>query len=297
MIGLAATVPDPQPLAPRIRPREFALLRDLIHRESGIFLSDAKKALVVARLGRRLRELGLKSFGDYYRRLADGDEQERTRMLDCICTYETHFFREPRQFEFLERQLVPEWTARAAAGGPRRIRAWSAGCSTGEEPCSLAMVLLAHFPASAGWSVEVLASDLSSRALERARAGLWTIEKASEIPQRYLKAFMLRGRGSQEGLMKAGPEIRSLLRFQRVNLSEDRYPVAGPFELVFCRNVLIYFDPVSKARVVERLLDQLVPGGYLFLGHAESLTGLSERGRSVGPTVYVRAGEPRPLAS
>jgi chemotaxis protein methyltransferase CheR len=230
--------------------------------------------------------------GAYYRLLAEGDEQERVRMLDCICTNETHFFREPRQFEFLERRVFPEWAARAAAGSPRRIRAWSAACSTGEEPYSLAMALLAHFPPSSGWTLEILASDLSTRALDQARAGLWHLDKASEIPERYLKAFMLRGRGPQEGVMKAGPEIRSLVRFQRVNLNQDRYPVSGPFDLVFCRNVLIYFDVASKARVVNRLLDQLAPSGYLFLGHAESLTGLSDGGRSVGPTVYVRAGKP-----
>ena len=280
------------PSLPRISAKEFALFRDLIHRESGIFLSEAKKALVVGRLGRRLRELGLSSLGAYYRLLAEGDEQERMRMLDCICTNETHFFREPRQFEFLEQQVFPEWAARAAAGRPRRIRAWSAACSTGEEPYSLAMTLLARFPPSSGWTLEILASDLSTRALDQARAGLWSVDKAREIPERYLKAFMLRGRGPQEGVMKAGPEIRSLLRFQRVNLNQDRYPVPGAFDLVFCRNVLIYFDVASKAGVVHRLLDQLAPGGYLFLGHAESLTGLSDRGRSVGPTVYVRAREP-----
>ena len=277
---------------PRITAKEFALFQDLVHRESGIYLSEAKKALVVNRLGRRLRELGLRSLGAYYSLLADGDEQERVRMLDCICTNETHFFREPRQFEFLVERIFPEWVARAAAGMPKRIRAWSAACSTGEEPYSLAMTLLAHFPPSSGWALEILASDLSIRALDQARAGLWSIDKAGEIPERHLKAFMLRGRGEQEGVMKAGPEIRSLLRFQRVNLNMDRYPVAGPFDLVFCRNVLIYFDVASKTRVVHRLLDQLAPGGYLFLGHAESLTGLVERGRSVGPTVYVRAGEP-----
>ena len=278
---------------PRISGKEFALFRDLIHRESGIFLSEGKRPLVVGRLSRRLRELGLSSWGAYYRLLAEGDEQERVRMLDCICTNETHFFREPRQFEFLERQVFPEWAARAAAAGmPRRIRAWSAACSTGEEPYSLAMTLLAHFPPSAGWNLEVLASDLSTRALDQAKAGLWRIDKAREIPERYLKAFMLRGRGPQEGVMKAGPEVRSLLRFQRVNLNHDRYPVPGPFDLVFCRNVLIYFDVASKARVVNRLLDQLAPGGHLFLGHAESLTGLTDRGRIVGPTVYVRAGRP-----
>ena len=277
---------------PRISAKEFALFRDLIQRESGIFLSEAKKALVVGRLGRRLRELGLRSLAAYYRLLVEGDEQERTRMLDCICTNETHFFREPRQFEFLEQRVFPDWAARAAAGRPRRIRAWSAACSTGEEPYSLAMTLLAHFPPSSGWTLEILASDLSTRALDQARAGLWSVDKAREIPERYLKAFMLRGTGAQEGVMKAGPEIRSLLRFQRVNLNQDRYPVQGPFDLVFCRNVLIYFDVASKARVVHRLLDELAPGGYLFLGHAESLTGLSDRGRSVGPTVYVRAHEP-----
>jgi chemotaxis protein methyltransferase CheR len=288
----STTAPPPAFPLPRISAKEFALFRDLIHRESGIYLSEAKKALVVGRLGRRLRELGLGSLEAYYRLLAEGDEEERARMLDCICTNETHFFREPRQFEFLVEQVFPEWEARAAAGMPRRIRAWSAACSTGEEPYSLAMTLLAHFPPSSGWTLEILASDLSNRALDQARAGLWSVDKAREIPERYLKAFMLRGRGSQEGVMKAGLEIRSLVRFQRVNLNLDRYPVSGPFDLVFCRNVLIYFDVASKARVVDRLLDQLAPGGYLFLGHAESLTGLSERGRSVGPTVYVPAGEP-----
>ena len=292
MTSAADSALDPTLSLPRISAKEFALFRDLIHRESGIFLSEAKKALVVGRLGRRLRELGLRSLGAYYRLLAEGDEQERVRMLDCICTNETHFFREPRQFEFLEQQVFPEWAARATAGMPRRIRAWSAACSTGEEPYSMAMTLLAHFPPSSGWTLEVLASDLSTRALAQAGTGLWSIDKAKEIPELHLKAFMLRGTGPQEGVMKAGPEIRSLLRFQRVNLNQDRYPVPGPFDLVFCRNVLIYFDVGAKARVVNRLLDQLAPSGYLFLGHAESLTGLSDRGRSVGPTVYVRAGTP-----
>lgn len=274
---------------PRISGKEFALFQGLIHREAGIYLSEIKKALVVGRLSRRLRELQLGSFGAYYH-MVEADATERVRMLDCICTNETHFFREPRQFEFLDQQVFPDWTARAASGlMPRRIRAWSAACSTGEEPYSLAMTLLAHFPPSSGWSIEILATDLSTRALDRAGAGLWHIDKAREIPQAYLKAFMLRGTGAQEGVMKAGQEIRSLLRFERVNLNQARYPVRGPFDLVFCRNVLIYFDVASKARVVDRLLDQLAPEGHLFLGHAESLTGLTARARSVGPTVYVRA--------
>jgi chemotaxis protein methyltransferase CheR len=154
------------------------------------------------------------------------------------------------------------------------------------------MTLLAHFPPSSGWDLEILATDLSTRALDQARAGLWRVEKSREIPQGYLKAFMLRGTGEREGVMKAGPELSSLLRFERVNLNQAHYPDRGPFDLVFCRNVLIYFDVASKAQVVNRLLDQLAPQGYLFLGHAESLTGLTDRGRSVGPMVYVHAAKP-----
>ena len=275
----------------RMSGKEFALFQGLIHKEAGIHLSEAKQALVVGRLSRRLRELQVGTFGAYYRRV-EADEVERVRMLDCICTNETHFFREPRQFEFLEQQVFPEWTARAASGLlPKRIRAWSAACSTGEEPYSLAMTLLAHFPPASGWDLEILASDLSTRVLERARAGLYRIDKAAEIPNAYRKAFMLRGTGSQEGHMKAGPEIRSLVRFERVNLNQARYPVPGPFDLVFCRNVLIYFDAAAKAQVVKRLLDQLAPEGHLLLGHAESLTGLTPRARSVGPTVYVHAAK------
>lgn len=275
---------------PRLSAREFALIRELVHRESGIFLSEAKQALVVGRLGRRLRELGLPSFGAYYHLVADGDADERIRMLDCICTNETQFFREPRQFEYLAHQVCADWTARAAAGQmPRRIRVWSAACSTGEEPYSLAMTLLAHLPPASGWEVEILATDLSTRALERARAGRWPIDKAAQIPQPYLRRFMLRGTGAQAGVLQAGPEISSLLRFQRVNLHRPPYPVQGPFDLILCRNVLIYFDVAAKAQVVDRLLERLHPEGYLFLGHAESLAGLSHRARSVGPTVYVHA--------
>jgi chemotaxis protein methyltransferase CheR len=271
---------------PAITPREFALFQALIHREAGIYLSEAKKALVAGRLARRLRELALGSFSAYHEFVRQ-DADERIRMLDCISTNETHFFREPRQFEFLEQQVFPEWAERAAAGlRPRKARVWSAGCSTGEEPYSIAMALLHRFPPSAGWEIEVLGTDLSTRVLDRAQAAVWPIAKAQEIPPRYLRPFMLRGVGSQAGKLKVVPEIRALVRFERLNLNQANYPVRGPFDLVFCRNVLIYFDAPSKRQVVHRLLDHLSPDGYLFLGHAESLTGLTDRARSVGATVY-----------
>jgi chemotaxis protein methyltransferase CheR len=278
---------DPAPLP--VSDEEFGRFQALIHREAGIWLAPVKKALLVGRLARRLRELGLTSYGAYYAR-AEADEAERIRMLDAICTNETHFFREPRHFEFLAERVFPAWRAEADAGRrPRRIRVWSAACSTGEEPYTLAMALLSAFPA--GWELEVLASDLSTKVLDRARAGVWPIEKAGEIPEAHLKAFMLRGYGAQEGLMKAAPELRAIVRFARVNLVGDGWP-PGRFELVFCRNVLIYFDRATKVRVVERLLERLEPAGYLFLGHAESLGGFTTRARPILPTIYAPAPPP-----
>jgi chemotaxis protein methyltransferase CheR len=156
------------------------------------------------------------------------------------------------------------------------------------------MSLLAAFPPGSGWDLEILATDLSTRVLERARAAVWPVEKSREIPAGRLKAWMLRGVGAQQGLMKAGPEIRSLVRFQRLNLNERGWPGLGQFDLVFCRNVLIYFDPPTKERVVGHLLDRLAGDGLLFLGHAESLSGMEQRVRPVFPTVYARSAEERP---
>ncbi len=265
---------------------DFVRFQTLIHEEAGIWLAPIKKALLAGRLGRRLRTLGIAAWRDYYE-LVISDEAERVRMLDAICTNETHFFREPRHFEFLAERVFPAWREQADAGRrPHRVRVWSAACSTGEEPYSLAMTLLTAFPT--GWELEVLATDLSTKVLERAQGAVWPMEKAAEIPEAHRKAFMLRGFGAQEGLMKAGPEIRSIVRFARVNLVGD-WPASPPFDLVFCRNVLIYFDRAVKARVIERLLGRLQPQGYLFLGHAESLGGLTSQVQPVVPTVYMPA--------
>jgi len=281
--------PEPRRVGPRaLSERDFRLFQRLVYREAGIHLSDIKRVLVEGRLSRRLRELEL-DFRGYYA-LVERDEQERIRLVDAISTNETHFFREPRQFEFLETQVYPEWEARAAAGRmARRVRVWSAACSTGEEPYSIAMSFLARFPPETGWQLEILATDISTRVLERARGALYALDKSKEIPTRYLKSFMLKGRGAQDGRMKAGPEIRSVVRFGRVNLNAETLAVPGPFDLILCRNVLIYFDAASKARVLDRLLERLDPQGYLLLGHAEAMVGMGARTRSVGPTVYVHA--------
>jgi chemotaxis protein methyltransferase CheR len=238
----------------------------------------------------------MRSYHDYYERLVESEE-ERVILLDCISTNETHFFREPQHFQFLERQVFPLWEQRANRGEmQRKIRVWSAACSTGEEPYSLAMTLLHRFPASNGWSIEIVASDISTRVLDKARAGLWPVQKASEIPKHYLKLYMQRGVGTQQGWMRAGDLIRSVVKITRVNLNLDRYPVVGRFDLVFCRNVLIYFDGDSKRGVIDRLTEYLTPGGYFFVGHAETLNGVSTALRSVMPTVYrLDAKAPHPV--
>lgn len=267
---------------------EFSQYRRLIYSKAGIHLGLAKKALLEARLNRRLSELGMESYSAYYDYVTtDASGEELVYLLDRVSTHETHFFREPRQFEFLEAHLFSHWMAEANNGmRARRIRIWSAGCSTGEEPFSLAMLLLDHFPISRGWNLEITATDLSHRAIRAAEKAIWPIAKAQEIPQDYLKQFMLKGIGSQQGSMKAGPEIRSIVRFRTLNLNNEHYGITPAFDLIFCRNVMIYFDAESRTRAVDRLLNFLAPEGYLFVGHAESLSGISDRIQDVVPTVY-----------
>jgi chemotaxis protein methyltransferase CheR len=285
-----------QPTAlPPITEQQFGRFQKLIYSAAGIHLAPHKKALLEARLSKHIRALGLDSFDAYYQHVVSADHRdELVRLLDRIATNETHFFREPRQFEFLEKQVFSDWIAQAADDlRPKRLRLWSAGCSSGEEPFSIAMLLLEHFPHQDGWELEILATDLSTRMLDQAQTALWPIAKAGEIPEKYLKRYMLRGTGTQQDKMTAGREIRSLVQFQRLNLNDDHYAIDGRFDAIFCRNVLIYFDARSRTRVIERLIDQLAGGGYLFVGHAESLSGMTSRVRHVMPTVY-RLSETNP---
>lgn len=279
-------------VSPRlISPKEFLHFQALIYREAGIWLSEVKTALLTGRLSRRLRALQLDNFSQYYD-LVTVDEEERRTMLDAITTNETHFFREPAHFQFLEQRVFPAWQA-AASGGhrSRTIRVWSAGCSTGQEPYSLAMMLVDRFPVDQGWSVEIVATDLSRRALAIAEEGIWDASKAHEIPPHYLRAYMLRGIGEFRGKMKAAPDIR-VIRFLRLNLNDAEYPALGKFDLIFCRNVLIYFDMESRKRVLERLISHLAPEARLFVGHAESLNSVCPNLHCIIPTVYARAGQP-----
>ncbi len=276
-------------MAPRgISLKDFQRFQALIYRESGISLSDAKAGLLTGRLSKRLRALGLHNFSEYHDRVTSDDE-ERRAMLDAITTNETNFFRELVHFQFLEQKVLPVWRASAESGKrARTIRAWSAGCSTGQEAYSLAMSLVDWFPASQGWSVEILATDLSRRVLAIAEEGVWNKHQVHEVPPRYSRAYTLKGIGENQGKFKAAPAIR-VIRFARLNLNDDVYPEIGKFDLIFCRNVLIYFDPDSRARTTMHLLQHLDPEGYFFVGHAESLNSTCPGLRRVMATVYTPA--------
>jgi chemotaxis protein methyltransferase CheR len=275
---------SPQDVKP-LEQGEFGLFQRVVHREAGIHLGDIKLALVASRLLRRIRELGLRTYGAYYRRVVE-DRDELRIMLDAITTNETHFFREGRHFELLDERLVPEWRDEAARGArDKRVRIWSAGCSTGEEPYSLAMALLSALPPEEGWDVRIFATDLSTRVLDVATQGVYAAEKAKAIPRQHLQAFMLRGVGSQDGNVKVGPALQAAVSFRRLNLNDDVYDASGPFDAILCRNVFIYFNQTTRARIVSQLLAHLRPRGYFFVGHSESLGGTPGI-ETIVPTVY-----------
>jgi len=264
----------------RIDDDEFALFQKLVAAETGIQLGENKKSLLVGRLMRRLRELGCSSFAAYFERV-ETEEEEKGVLLDLVSTNETRFFRESNQFAFLEQNVYPVWQAQ----GRGRIRVWSAGCSTGEEAFSIAMSLLSHFPDGA---IDILATDLSRRALAAATSATWPISRAADIPDHYLKAFMLRGVGSNNGFLQATPELRSLVSFAHFNLHTGDYSSIGTFDLLFCRNVLIYFSAESKGPVVQKLLAHTAEDGFFLLGQAETLNGITRDAFYAGNSIYTR---------
>jgi len=263
--------------APAITDAEFGRIRTLIRDLTGINLSDQKKALVVGRLGSRLRHRKVASFGDYFRLISSPAETEELQMaVDLMTTNETYFFREPEHFEFLVSHL------RSLRPVPLPFRVWSAASSTGEEAYTIAMTL-AGVLGGGEWSV--LGTDISTRVLERARKGLYPIERSRNIPLELLREHCLKGTGRQEGMFLVGQALRRRVSFQHANLIRP-LPRLGPFDVAFLRNVLIYFEPPEKLKVVEAVASQIKSGGLLIVGHSESLTGLDHGLMPVRPTVY-----------
>jgi chemotaxis protein methyltransferase CheR len=275
-----------------VSPALFQKFQKLIYAETGIWLGSSKTALLCGRLFRRLRTLEITSLESYYECVAHPDQhEERAQMIDAITTNETRFFREPRQFEFLVQRVLPCWHADVERNvRSKRVRIWSAGCSSGEEPYTVAMLLARYLPAEEGWDVRILATDISNRVLDKACKGIYPMAKAQELPQDLLRSFMLRGKAEREGEMKVKIEIQRMIDFRRVNLDQIADFSEGPFDAIFCRNVLIYFDAASKQRAVINLLHHLVNDGLLFVGHAENLSILSSQIHTLEPTIYQKSG-------
>jgi chemotaxis protein methyltransferase CheR len=265
----------------RLRLREFNLIRRQVYERFGIDL-EGKEVLVAGRLGKKLRELGTNSFAEYFDYVQqDATGEALTAMVDALTTNHTSFFREPQHFEYLRRVILPAF----AHATP--IRIWSAACSTGEEPYSIAFTLLEELGAAAHAMSSVLATDVSTRVLEQAKRGLYLASRFQHVPVPQMRRHLLKGTGDAEGEYLVKKEPRSLVRFERLNLMEDVSRV-GVFSVIFCRNVMIYFDQPTQQSVVNRLAAQLTPGGYLLIGHAESLNGISHSLEYLCPATYRR---------
>jgi len=258
--------------------REFVQFQRFIHEAAGISLSDAKKPLVSGRLAKRLHHLQFDSYSSYFQLIASGQAPEETQIaIDLLTTNETYFFRESRHFEHL-RSVLEE---RKQGAAPFRV--WSAACSTGEEPYSIAMVLADLLPPQ---SWEVMASDISSRVLDTARSGHYPMVRAAHVPPDYLRRFCLKGVDVEDGTLLVSRVLRECVDFAQINLNAPRLPVLGKFDIIFLRNVLIYFDGVTKRRVLQQVLECLRPGGYLYIGHSESLHDMGLPLRVVAPAIY-----------
>jgi chemotaxis protein methyltransferase CheR len=271
--------------APPLRPltqREFEQFSHLARNTFGLDLRAGKEALVAARLGKVAGKLRMRSYREYYEYvLADRTGQALLAMVEALTTNHTAFLREPAHFEFLAKVAVTEWRGR------NRIRLWSAACSSGEEPYSAAFCLLDSLSPAA--AIEILATDISSRVLEAAANGVYAAEKLRDVPRHWLSRYLLRGHGHAEGLYRIKPEVQRLVRFERLNLIEP-FRNREPFSVIFCRNVMIYFDRPTQESLVSRAAALLEPGGYFFIGHSESLSSIEQPLEYVCPAVYRKPG-------
>jgi chemotaxis protein methyltransferase CheR len=290
----SGTIPSTAEIVPyssglfTISDQEFRAFRELIFQEAGISLSDAKRALVCSRLSKRLRHFGFKTFSQYYEYLmsSDPDGEERLQMINCITTNKTDFFREAHHFDFLRQFFFPQVRERGLWGLPKRLRIWSAGCSSGEEPYSIGITAREFFASLPGWDVKILASDIDTEMLRTAEQGIYHAERLASVPAELMRRHFLRGRGEWKGYYRVRSELRELVTFRRINFAEESWPIHTRFDLIFCRNVIIYFNRETQRRLFERLAKYLHPYGCLMVGHSESLQWLSDMFVPMSGTIY-----------
>lgn len=274
---------------PSLTSEQFSRLAKIVHDDSGIVLTEAKRGLLMARLNRRLRVLGLSEYGAYCTLLSspEGDE-ERRHMLSAVTTNVTAFFREDHHFDALTRQVLPPLIEAARKGG--RVRLWSAACSSGEEPYSIAISVLEAFPDVARYDLLVLATDIDPVMVAKAEAGIFTEDAVQGLDPAKLSKHFTRAGNAYE----VRPALRNMMRFAELNLHKD-WPFSGQFDVIFCRNVVIYFDGNARRLLWQRFATQLNSGGHLFIGHSERLDGpASAAFRLTGPTHYIKAASDTP---
>ncbi|TXT46345.1 MAG: chemotaxis protein methyltransferase CheR [Limisphaerales bacterium] len=255
---------------------------ELIYQRCRIRLHDGKESLIRARLGKLMRPRGIEQLADYVRFLQhQAGEEEFTKVVDALTTNHTQFLREADHFDYLVRQALPG----LLRPGARRFRVWSAACSSGEEPYTLAMYLAEHFPLQESWDWQITATDISTKVLAVAQRGIYSMERAEGVSDAWLRKHFQKGYGTSQGFVRVRPELKERVQFAQLNLVKP-YSHAVPFEVVFCRNVMIYFDRPTQEQLIHQLCRYLVPGGYLFTGHSEGLNGLRIPLRCLQPSIY-----------
>lgn len=268
--------------------RDYARLRDLVYRDAGIALGPAKKVMLEGRIRRRLKALALASYREYCAYLFSerGLRDELAHFIDVVTTNKTDFFREPRHFEFLTSKLLPEHARMDA--GRRPLAVWSAGCSTGEEPYTLAIVLSEYEQTHPDFSFAILATDISTTVLEKAERAIYSSEAVTPVPLGLRAKYFMRGREPGSSRVRVVPELRRRIRFRRLNFLDSDYGLSERVDVIFCRNVIIYFDRPTQQSILKKLTHWLTPGGYLFMGHAETLHELDLPVTQVAPALYRR---------
>jgi chemotaxis protein methyltransferase CheR len=268
--------------------RDFRRLSAFISERCGIKLPPAKKTMLEGRLRKRLRALGLMDFGQYCDYIFSRNplDPEYLHMIDAVTTNKTDFLREPQHFQYLTQKVVPELMEVHGLGGKTGLTIWSAGCSTGEEPYTLAMCLSEFAYHGVPINFRILATDISTRVLDWARRGIYEHERVEPIPLPWRQKYLLRSKDKNKGLVRVIPELRELVKFRRLNLMADDFGQRGPVPVIFCRNVLIYFDRSNQLAVLRRFCRHLIRGGYLFIGHSETLHGFDLPLLQAAPTIY-----------
>jgi len=273
---------------PEMTDREFSKFSKLIQDCCGIKLTPVKKIMLSGRLSKRLRKLRITSFSRYYEYLQSsrGKNEELTQLLDAVTTNKTEFFREPRHFTLLIQKILPELIRKRTRFGCNKLNIWSAGCSSGEEPYTLSMILSDFMNSNPGPAFSILATDISTRMLSNAVNAIYSEDTIKSIPMKFRQQYLLRGIGTRTGYYRVVPEIRRCVTFRRLNFLDTNFGIHNQMDIIFCRNVIIYFDRCMQKLLIDRFYDQLMPDGYLLLGHSESLHGIDSRFYPVEPTIY-----------